>query len=155
MTVIEERIDIRAPIGVVFAALTDPRRAPEWNPNIIEVKLLSGLPIGEGTRWRQVTVVLGKHTNLVCRIVRFRPPYEGTLEISGEFRSTIQTICREVDGATQVTQRMEFTVPGGMFGRMAANVARMALRREVVHGMERQRAALEREAGGSDGPGTA
>ena len=77
------------------------------------------------------------------------------MEVSGQYRGKIQTICQEVDGATRVTQRLEFTVPGGVFGRMASGVAGSAIRRELAQGMERQRIALEREAGEASGSGIA
>ena len=155
MPVVEDTIDIRAPIDRVFEALTDPRRGPEWNPNIVDVQMLSGMPIGEGTSWRQVTVMLGRPTNLLCRITRYRAPHEGLLEVSGAYGGRIWTLCEENGGVTRVTQRLEYEIPGGALGRMAAGLAGTAIRREMVKGMQRQRETLEREAGGHGGPGTA
>lgn len=144
-------MDIRAPIDVVFAALTDPRRGPEWNPNILDVSGLSRGPLGPGSSWQQTMVMLGRPTSLTCRIVQWNPPHEGLLEVSGPHNARIRTICRPLDGGTRVTQILDFVPPGGALGRLAANLMGSRLQQEVAQTLERQRAVLEKEAGTSGG----
>lgn len=150
---VEEIIDIHAPIAEVFEAITDPRRIPEWNPNIIEVSPVS-YPIGVGSTWRQVTSVAGRPMNLTCRVVRFERPNEGVLEISGDQSGRTWTICTESNGYTRVRQGIEFRLPGGSLGQMASGFVRQAVRRELSRTMARQREVLERDARGKRGPGT-
>ena len=149
MPKVEHTIDIRAPIDRVFPALTDPRRSSEWNPNIIDVSQISSNPIGEGTTWRQVMSIAGRPANLLCRVVQFRPPYEGILQITGDQRGQTCTRCMAIDGGTRVTQSLEFTLPGGLLGKAMEGMVRSQLQRELERTMERQRVALEREAGTS------
>ncbi|MBV9281477.1 MAG: SRPBCC family protein [Chloroflexi bacterium] len=153
MATVEASIDIKAPIQQVFATITDPRRAPDWNPNVIEVKDVSEGQLGEGSTWRQVTLILGRQANLVCRIARFQPPHEGLLEISGDQRATIRTTCQSQGAYTRVTQVIDFVPPGGVVGRMAAGLLGPTLKNELTQTLERQRQALEGGAG-SDGPRT-
>ena len=146
MTRIEASTVIHAPADLVFAAVTDPRRTTEWNPNIMEVSEASPLPPQEGTSWTQVALLAGRRVKLSCKIVRFQPPVEGDLEVSGDQRARIRTVCRPDAAGTVVTQTIDFTPPAGILGRMAAQVMGNALRHEMERTLERQRETLEREA---------
>jgi uncharacterized membrane protein len=90
----------------------------------------------------------GRPTNLNCRIATFRPPYEGLLEISGGQRGTVRTLCEPVSGGTRVRQILDFVPPGGAFGRIAAKAISPVIHHELTQALERQKAALEREATG-------
>src|SRR5579872_2142696 len=149
---IDESIDIRAPIGRVFTGITDPRRIPEWNPGIVEIKNFTGSPIQVGTAWRQTLVIAGRATELDCRIVQLDPPREGVLEVSGKYQGLIHTWCQDLGGTTRVTQSLEFMLPGGLLGAVARKAAEPAIRREVRDTMQRQKAALEAEQAATGGP---
>lgn len=152
MPVVERTIDIRAPIETVFAAVTDPGRGPEWNPNILEV---SGVeyPIREGSTWQQTVLVAGRRMHLTCRVVRYDPSTLGELIVSGDQQGHIWTQCEPVGPYSRVTQRMEFTSPGGMLGRMVGGFATRMVAQELNRSLERQRMTLETEAGGRHGSG--
>jgi uncharacterized membrane protein len=154
MPTVEHTVKIRAPIEAVFTAATDPKRAPEWNPNVIEVRDVT-YPLQEGSTWKQITVVMGRQVTLNCRVVRFGPPHEGDLEVSGDLRGRIWTRCQSDGTETQVTQGIEFEPPGGSLVRMAAGLLRPTVQRELKQSMERQRTTLEQESGGIGGSGTA
>lgn len=153
MTVVEQSIDIRAPIERVFAVVTDPRRGPEWNPSIVEVSDFSGYPIYPGTTWQQVVMVLGKPMRLMCRVQEYVAPYSGVIEVSGDQRGRIWTRCDASGGVTRVTQGMDFIPPGGMLGRLGMGMMRGRIQQELYGTMVRQRDALDAE-GGDDGSGT-
>lgn len=153
MTVVEESIDIRGPIDTVFATVTDPRRAPEWNPSVVEVTDFSGYPIQPGTTWQQVIMILGKPARVRCRVSEYVPPHSGVIEVSGAQRGRIWTRCQAAGGVTRVTQGMDFVPPGGVMGRLGVTVMKGRIRQELYKTMTRQRDALE--AGrGNDGSGT-
>jgi uncharacterized protein YndB with AHSA1/START domain len=148
---IQETLDIRAPIDRVFAALTDPSRASDWNP---AVKNAQGAPTGPahvGTQWNQSAIVAGRPVNLVCRITGLEAPTYGVLEVSGDQRGTITTRCSEIDGGTRVTQTLDYTPPGGIFGQMAGGMIANAIRREMIRTMERQRTIIEEESRAQSG----
>lgn len=146
VTVVEESADIRAPIERVFQVLTDPTRTPEWNPNILEVREVH-LPLEVGSTWQQTAIAAGRTLNLMCRVVRFEPPYFGEIEVSGDQRGRLWTRCEPGDGVTHVTQGIEFEVPGGMLGRVMGGMARGMMERELEQTMQRQRAYLEVDSG--------
>jgi uncharacterized membrane protein len=150
----EHSLDIRAPIDRVFAVITDPARAPEWNDNVLEVRAVSDGPVREGTTWQQTTVMLGRPTQLECRVIRYQPPCHGVLRVTGPYRAEITTRCEPVGERTRVVQIIEFEPPGGLLGKMAGGLVSPVVKRELAQSMERQRALLEREAGGGNGSGT-
>lgn len=147
MTTVQQSTRISAPIERVFEAITDPRRGPDWNNNIVEVTGVSPLPVGVGTSWHQVVVMAGRPMRLQCRVAEMRPPYGGVVEVSGDQQGRLWTECRAVPGGTEVTQGMDFTPPGGALGRIGATIGRGLIERELRRTLERQRAVLEAEAG--------
>lgn len=155
MTRIEDSVDVNAPIDVVFSAVTDPRRSVEWNPAIIEVTDIAGIPPGVGTSWRQVASYMGRTATLRCRIVEFSPPHEGILEITGDYSGRVVTLCETVEAKTRLVQAIEFAPPTGIAGKITMAVVQPAIRREISHTLARQREVLEREAGENGGSGSA
>lgn len=147
MTAVEESILIRAPIGPVFTALTDPRRSVEWNPSIVELGDVSG-PVREGTIWRQTVMMMGRPMKLNCRVERYFPPQEGVIAISGDQRGQVWTRCVPSPEGTWVTQGIDFEPPGGMLGRLMSGAIAPAIKRELVQTMRRQKEVLEGESGG-------
>jgi len=145
MPYFEQAIEIHAPVHRVFAALTDPKRGYDWNPNIVDVSDIETYPPQEGTSWRQVIMVAGRATKLQCQIVQWDPPRQGELRVSGDQRATIWTRCTAHGEDTRVVQAMEFAVPGGALGKLAEGMIRGALQREVKQTLQRQKQILERE----------
>jgi uncharacterized membrane protein len=156
MPTVEGSVVIQAPIDRVFAAVTDPKRAPEWTPRIIEVTDISPYPAREGTTWRQVAGMGGQTATMSCRIVRLLSPTEGILEIEGgDQEGRITTRCSQTPAGTSVAQTIEFKTPGGLKGRMMAAVAGPMLQREMNQALARLRETVERESGGESGSGSA
>ena len=153
MTQVQVVTDIKAPIESVFAAITDPKRGAHWNPNVLEVTRLSAYPVREGTTWCQTTVMMGHPTKLSCKVTSLKPPYEGILEVSGPHRATIVTRCLTVEEGTRVTQSIEFQLPGGPLGAMAAKLVTPQMHREMTESLARVKEAVESEAAGSNGYG--
>lgn len=149
MASVEETADIAVPVDRVFSALTDPRRTTEWNKNVLEVQDISDDVPREGTTWTQMTLVSGRPARLTCRVTVYRPPHEGVLEISGDYKGRTWTVCKPNGAGTRVTQGIEFTLPGGPLGRMASGLVSRLMRNELRDTMARQRAVLEEESTGN------
>jgi len=147
-------VRVKAPIEAVFGAVTDPRRTLDWNPGLVEVADVAGLPPGIGTSWRQVAHYAGRTVSLTCRVVAFSPPHVGVLDVTGDYEGKVTTRCQPADGGTLLSQTIEFTPPSGIRGRLAMAVAHPLIAREVSHTLHRQKVILEREAGGADESGS-
>jgi uncharacterized protein YndB with AHSA1/START domain len=52
MVVLENSVDIARPPAAVFDYLSDLRNEKQWNPKMRSVRLLTGEPIGVGSRYR-------------------------------------------------------------------------------------------------------
>lgn len=154
MARVQQSVEIRAPQAAVFAAVTDPRRTLEWNPNIVDVREVSSGEPALGTTWRQTAMIAGRPLELRCRIARWDPPRSGTLEIAGAQRATVVTECIHLGQATRVVQTIDFDPPGGILGGLAGPLIGQQLGRELARSLHRQRAALEGEFGGTDGSRT-
>ncbi|GAC1396447.1 MAG: hypothetical protein NVSMB52_09950 [Chloroflexota bacterium] len=152
MGTIEESIDIHAPVGKVFAGITDPRRTLEWNPNIVGIRDVPEGPVGEGASWNQTMIMAGRPVEVSCTVVRYVPPSEGVLKISGAQSGEVRTRCEQRGRHTHVTQAIDF-VPPGKLGMLASVVIGPAIRRELARSLARQREVLEREAGDAYGSG--
>jgi hypothetical protein len=50
-TTVEYLIEIAAPAGKVFDFVVDVRNEPQWNPQMLQVGMLTAEPIGVGTRF--------------------------------------------------------------------------------------------------------
>lgn len=153
MPAVEEVIEIRAPAAAVFEALTDPRRAAEWNPSIVRVSNISG-SMGIGASWDQEMVMGGRVMRLHCQVVRWAPPHEGLIAVSGDQQGQVWTRCDPLPIGTRVTQGISFNPPPGMLGGLLGGAIGHVIQRELRATMSRQRAALQVEAGGTSGPGT-
>jgi uncharacterized protein YndB with AHSA1/START domain len=151
MVRLEESIDIDAPVETVFGAVTDPRRAHEWNTAIVEVSDVSDSSIGEGTTWRQVARYAGRTAKFQCRVAEYRPPHEGVLDISGDYEAQIVTVCESVARRTRLIQSIDFAGPSGLRGRMEMAVIQPIVRREMRQSMARLKEVLERETGAGSG----
>lgn len=58
----------------VFAYLSDFSTAAEWDPSVVEAEVLSGRPVGMGTRFRLVALFMGRRNALEYEVVEFDPP---------------------------------------------------------------------------------
>jgi uncharacterized protein YndB with AHSA1/START domain len=154
MTRVEAEAIIAAPVERVFDAITDPKQGSRWNPNILAVTDLSSFPVQKGTTWRQTTVMLGRPTELDCQIVGFEPPHQGVLHVSGPQQATIVTSCLPTERGTRVTQVVEFHLPGGPLGGMAAKFIGPRMQRELDETLNRLKEIVERECEGVHGSGT-
>jgi hypothetical protein len=99
-------------------------------------------------------VALGRPVALTCTVARFEPPRQGELAITGDQKGRVVTRCDEVESGTRLTQIVDFTMPGGMLGRLVGGMAESMLGRELDQSLHRIKVTLELERGGVDGSGS-
>lgn len=142
---IERSIVVAAEAKRLWTIATDPSLSPRWNPNIVEVTDVSGLPIGPGSTWTQVVRILGRPVALKARVIRCDPPVSGAVDFSGPTELRVTTTISPEDGRCRLTQTMEL-YSAGAFGGMAMRLARPTIERELGEALERQKSAAESEA---------
>lgn len=140
---VERSIYIAAPPHRVWEVVTDPLLAPRWNRNVVEICDVSDTPVRAGSTWTQIVVILGRKTTMRARIVEFDPPHTGLIELAGPASGRITTRVEAAEGGSRVHQAMEFSVPGGPLGQLAAAAAEPTVTRELDESLRRQKQMLE------------
>ncbi|MGH2449563.1 MAG: SRPBCC family protein [Chloroflexota bacterium] len=149
MPAVEHSIDIAAPIDRVFEAVTDPRRAREWNPSVEGIDDFSGEPVTAGSTWTQVVKLAGKTVRLRARVLAFEPPHTGIIEITGPYTGRVWTRCEAIPGGTRLTQGIEAAAPRGLLGLIGGRVIAATMSRQLKTSLARQRDVLEGASSGS------
>jgi uncharacterized protein YndB with AHSA1/START domain len=145
-SVVVAEIDIRAPIGTVFATAMDPHRTTEWVSIARAVKDVAGEPTHEGFEMKQQLCLRGVPFWVEWHLVEVDPPHHARYEGRGPMRSKafIENTLRERDGVTHYEYRNEFRAPFGSLGSTAQRVLAGGVpEREARASLRRLKALLE------------
>ena len=74
MSRVEDSIIIARPASTVWAFMTDPTNAPQWDTGILEGRKTSSGPVGAGTTIEATRLLWRRHLTLQCQIADFAPP---------------------------------------------------------------------------------
>lgn len=90
MAHVEGEIIIHRPVEEVFDFVADERHEPLYNPEMLQCDLLSGEPVGRGSRFRAVMSMRGKPVEMTIEFTNFDCPRllasvskVSTMEIAG------------------------------------------------------------------------
>jgi hypothetical protein len=137
-------IDIERPVHEVFAYLTDPNSLWEWQETH-EVEQLTDGPLGRGTRFREVHLMLGRRLETITEVVAYQPDQRfdvciasGPVPIDGSW---------ELESMTTGT-RVHFSAEGRCpaAARLLEPLLAFAMRRRFRRQHERLKRAVERRA---------
>lgn len=109
----EISIEIKRPVGEVFAYADDPRNWPEWN-SIIEEVTVSETPVRLGTKIKQRGRFLGRRLETVSEIAEQVQNQKTVWKMDKPFRGTVTGLYEAAGGSTQVTV-IYAGEPGGFF----------------------------------------
>lgn len=136
-------LEIRAPAGLVFEVLTDPRRLPEWNESIAAAEAIDPPPTRLGSRARARGRLFGASLESITEVVAFQPSREfATRAIVGPPIETRFSLEPRPDGC-RVAVDVSGTLPGGA---LAETVARAKLKGDLQRSLARLRELCETEA---------
>jgi carbon monoxide dehydrogenase subunit G len=121
---IEREISIGRPPDAVFTLLTDLERLPEWATIVVETREVSHRPLQEGCTFRQTVRVAGREIDTEWRVVRFESPREVAYQATGPLggRLSMTQRVRPDDGGSRVELEVDYELPGGLIGSVAARV---------------------------------
>jgi uncharacterized protein YndB with AHSA1/START domain len=143
---------INAPQESVFQTFTDLRRAPEFIPAIKTLEVLTEGPIGKGTRWREMRVMMGKEATETMEITEFDPPRSYAVEARSHgthYRSTFRF--SPESGGTRAEMTFSGRPESGWAKALGALVGwafKGMLRKALEADMDALKAAAERNAPG-------
>ena len=117
-------IEIKAPVGDVFALAMDPHRTLEWVTIARAVKDVEGDPTERGFRMKQQLCLRGVPFWVTWNLVEVDGPYYARYEGKGPMRSKafIENVLEDRDGATFYAYKNEFRAPFGPLGSTAEKV---------------------------------
>lgn len=112
MVVLENSVDIALPAAQVFDYLSDLRNEKEWNPKMRSVRLLTGEPIGVGSKYRARWA--GSPDNVVEYTVFNRPHEWASVADSKMMTVRFAAQVHPIDDGSRLTVRMELIPHGPM-----------------------------------------
>jgi uncharacterized protein YndB with AHSA1/START domain len=80
--VVEAEVDIDRPPGEVFDYCSDHRHEPEWNPMMTRIEMITGGPVGAGTRY---AAEFAKGPRMVMECTGYERP--AAWSVTGESRA--------------------------------------------------------------------
>ena len=133
MPPIVSSFEIARPPGEVFAYVTDPARFPEWQDDVVRVRLEGGRPLGRGTRFTTTRRIGRVEQTTTQEITELTSPRSWACRgVDGPFRpSAAITVEPLADGTrSRVTIALDFEgrgigklLPLDVIRRMAAKGA--------------------------------
>jgi len=142
MVTVSGSLTVQAPLEHVWEVATDPRLSTRWNPNVVDVRNVRGLPVARGTRWTQVVRVLGANTILEAEVVECEAPMRGVVQMKGRGNPRVTTTLEPESDGVRLTQEMAIDF-GGTLGGLAGRVAKPQIEKELNEALRRQKAAAE------------
>ncbi len=136
-------IVVERPVAQVAAYTCDPRNAPQWYANIRSVDLLTGEPVGVGSRMRFVAAFLGRRLDYTYEVVDLVPGERMVMSTAqGPFPMTTEYTFEAAGDARTLVRLRNHGAPSG-FGAVAAPVMRAAIARANTKDLAALKAVLE------------
>ncbi|MCB9449821.1 MAG: SRPBCC family protein [Anaerolineaceae bacterium] len=123
MPIVEQYIDIAAPLETVFGFIADtPERQPEWWGQFELQERVTPPPTHLGSVSRYVYNMLGVTINGEHEVVGInRPEYLHVRTTSG-IDSAFEFFFAPQDGGTRLTVRVDYKLPGSVIGQLLNRV---------------------------------
>jgi hypothetical protein len=128
----EGEIVIELSTEIVFDFVADERNEPRYNPHMVRAELISGEPIGEGTKFRALTKSMGRRLEVTIEFTRYERPtlLESATQMSSADIRGVLTF-EPVAAGTRMRWSWEVE-PHGLFKLMAPIVTRIGPRQEAT-----------------------
>lgn len=141
----ESSISVRRPVPEVFAYVSDIRKWPSWQGDIVEAWQTSDGPIAIGTTAKLDIHFLGRRIEADVEVTEYEPERLFAVRTrSAPVAFTARLACEPEDAGTRVTYRGVFE-PGGFF-RLAEPVLERIGRRQAEAEMHTLKELLEAQA---------
>ena len=118
MARIEASVVINRPVEEVFGFVTNPRNDVLWQSGVLESEQTSEGPMGVGTTFRTVGLMMGRQMEMTAEVAEYEPnrkiKYKGT---SGPMSTESSFTLEPVEGGTRVSFVGEAET-GGVFKRL-------------------------------------
>jgi uncharacterized protein YndB with AHSA1/START domain len=140
--------EIYCPLESVFAYVTDLTRAPEWWPNLSDVRRLDGDgPVVVGTRYAFTYNMFGRHFPAEATVTELVPNERGVLEVNGQIKAVLRNDYHATaKSRTRVTVIIEYEVPTVLGKVVNALIVERRNAADADHAFDQMKDLLEHEA---------
>jgi uncharacterized membrane protein len=125
----EHSILIKAPVEEVFAYVNDANSLPEWMIGMIEIRDPAGS--GEGLQYEWTYKMAGLQLRGQNVVVEYVPNEKATHQSIGMVESEWTNRVKPVDGGTELSIEVEYTLPLAVLGKLAEHLTVRRNQREM------------------------
>jgi uncharacterized membrane protein len=119
MPQVEHSIVIAAPVEAVFDLIANqPERQPEWWPPIEETERVTPPPTAVGSISRYVYNMMGVPIKGEHKVIEMTPNRHLIVKTISGIDSTFDFTFMPVNGSTNLTIRVDYTMPGSVLGQL-------------------------------------
>jgi uncharacterized protein YndB with AHSA1/START domain len=145
MARIQRSIEIKAPVDKVFAYIDNPKNEPDWLPNMIEVKNVTGSGVGTHYEWSWKIGEMRFHGESTR--IEDVPEKRIVVKSKGKHGTESKWIynLRNKGDATVFDLEIEYMLPTRVLGKPVENVIMELNKRETDLGLMNIKKRLEQE----------
>ncbi len=140
---VRTRIEIDAPIAVVWARLADIETQPDWMTEMKRVRLTTDGPVGVGTRGEADVRILGIHVSDPVEVVEFSAPHRFAIRHDGRFSGNGLLTLDTLDGGRRTRIEWAETLIPPILPNLGGLVQGPILQRVFQADLERLKALVE------------
>ena len=134
MPSVETSITINAPIEKVFDTIIDPELTAQWSSGVSEVTNIKGNPWEKGSSTDLAYHVLGMKLTQHMVTSEIEKPRKVIYLMEGGFPGTSEFALEPQGQVTKVDIRIDYSVPGGILGKIANQVLLERMNRKNIEG---------------------
>ena len=116
---VETSVTINAPIEKVFHTIIEPELTPQWSSGVSEVTTIKGNPEEKGSSVDLAYHVLGMKFTQHMITSEIEKPRKVIYQMTGGLSGTAEFVLEPRGQATKVDTRIDYSVPGGIIGKIA------------------------------------
>lgn len=132
MPLVEHTIEIARPAAEAFAYVADPTRFPEWQDDIVSVRMEEDRPPGVGTRFTTTRRIGRTKRTMTQEITEFNPPRSCVVHgIDGPVRPSVNINVEPLDNNTRSRVTVAIDFEGRGIGRL---LVPLVVRRQAPKG---------------------
>jgi carbon monoxide dehydrogenase subunit G len=141
MPIINNSINISAPVEKVFAYLADPLSGPEWFVGMSEVTDVTGSGVGQHYRWKYSMIGIPFHGETT--VAEQVPNERSVIDSKGGVTSKFTFTFAPHEGGTKLDLEIDYTIPVPVLGKLAEKAVFKRNQREAAMSMENIKERLE------------
>jgi len=131
---VETSITINAPIEKVFDTIVDPELTAQWSSGVSEVTNIKGNPWEKGSSTDVAYHVLGMKLTQHMVTSEIEKPRKVIYRMEGGLPGTSEFALEPQGQVTKVDTRIDYSVPGGILGKIANQVLLERMNRKNIEG---------------------